>query len=216
LRFEAVIPVDKEILHIYSQIIKLNSLENGHLFTTVLHFMKYIIITGIMASAFLLSGCDKKNGSPDNSTVQPSAQAATTLSSLPILQPALTAYMQGDTKTVVSNFLVVDWSARPLFASGSALNLTENQLHALSEANYHAKSTEVTSQLLSLKALATAVAEAGRDEAKSGDAIQARKDFMSVKQFGTALDNPDHLKIVQLVGQAYKKMSDADMAKIGK
>jgi hypothetical protein len=127
----------------------------------------------------------------------------------------LTAYRQGDKSTAVSRFLAVDWSARPLFASGSALNLSEDQFKSLSEADYHAKSREMLSQLSSLKELANAVGEAGHDAIKKGDATKARKCYMSLKQFGTALDTPAYPQITRLVGQGYRKMADKQMATIG-
>jgi hypothetical protein len=68
---------------------------------------------------------------------------------------------------------------------------------------------------LRFKQLAAAVAQAGRDAASKGDAAQARKYFTSLKQCGTALDSPDRLSLVQFVGQAFKKMSDKELAKIG-
>ena len=46
-------------------------------------------------------------------------------------------------------------------------------------------------------------------------AAQARKYFTSLKQCGTALDNADRLRMVQLVGQALKKMADAELGKVG-
>jgi hypothetical protein len=61
--------------------------------------------------------------------------------------------------------------------------------------------------------LAAAVAQAGRDAAAKGDAEQARKYFLSLKQCGTALDRPDSLSLVQLVGRAFKKMADTELEK---
>ena len=151
-------------------------------------------------------------------TAEPTTNADVALSSLPILQPALTAWQQGDASTAVRSFLAVDWSPRPLFAAGSPLSLSDDQMHALrahSEADYEAKSREVITELIQLKELAKAVEEAGRDAASKGDVAQARKDFTSLKQFGTALDSPDYVQIVQLVGRASKKMSDIELARIG-
>ena len=101
-----------------------------------------------------------------------------------------------------------------MFASDSTLSLSEGQFVALSNAERQSKSGEMMSQLASLKQLARAVAQAGRDAASKGDTAQARKHFTSLKQCGTALDSPDCLRIVQLVGQALKKMGDAELANI--
>ena len=170
--------------------------------------MKYAIITGVMAVTILMAGCGKK--SPSSSTTLPSAQAATASSS-PAAQPALTAWQQGDKAAAVSSFLAADWSARPLFATGSTLNLTEDQFKELSETDRH----EMLTQLASLKQLAASVGQAGLDAASKGDVTQARKDFTSVKQFGAALESPNYTILVQLVGKAFEKMSDTELAKIG-
>jgi hypothetical protein len=125
----------------------------------------------------------------------------------------MTAWQQGDKSTAVSRFVGTDWAARPLFAADSVLSLSEAQFKALPAAELEAKSAEMLPQLESLKKLASAVAQAGRDAASKGDTAQARKHFNSLKQCGTALESPDCLVIVQLVGKALKKMGDAELGK---
>ena len=174
--------------------------------------MKNAIITGVMAAAILIAGCGKK--SPSGSTTPPPAQAEAASAS-PIAQPALTAWQQGDKAAAVSSFLAADWSARPLFAVGSTLSLSEAQFKALSDADRQAKSAEMTAQLGSLKQLAAAVAQAGLDAAAKGDASQARKDFTSLKQCGAALESSDYMLLVQLVGKGIEKRGDTELAKIG-
>ena len=68
----------------------------------------------------------------------------------------------------------------------------------------------------SLKQLATAVAQAGRDAATKGDTTQTRKCFTALKQCGTALSSPDTSSLVQLVGKALINMADTELAKTGK
>ena len=156
----------------------------------------------------MFAGCSK-NASSCGSTTSPTAQAD-------ILQPALTAWQQGDKATAVSNFLAADWSGRPSSVSGSILSLTKDQYHALSDADRQAKSVQVTAQLKVLRDMTEhGVEQAGLDAASKGDSAQARKCFMSLKQCGTALDRPDVMQIVQLTGQAIKKIADKEMAKIG-
>jgi hypothetical protein len=174
--------------------------------------MKNITITGIMAATILIAGCGKK--SPSSSATPPPAQTDAASSS-PAAQTALTAWQQGDKTAAVSSFLAADWSARPLFATGSTLNLSEAQFMALSNADRQAKSDEMMPQLRSLKQLAQAVVQAGHDAASKGDATQARKYFTSLKQFGTALEGPDCMQLVQLFGKTFVKMSDAELTKTG-
>jgi hypothetical protein len=127
----------------------------------------------------------------------------------------MTAWERGDKPAAINSFLATDWSARPRFAAGSALGLSEDQFKSLSEADRQARSTEMMPQLDSFKQLAAAVAQAGREAAAKGDKDQARKCFAAVKDSGTALDRPDCLSIVQLVGKSLKKMADAELAKNG-
>ena len=174
--------------------------------------MKNVIITGVLAATVLMAGCGKKSSS---SSATPPTQAEAASSSSPVSQPALAAWQQGDKAAAVSSFLAADWSARPLFAAGSVLSLSEDQFKALSDADRQTKSTEMTAQLASLKQLAAAVTQAGDDAASKGDVAQARKYFTSLKQCGTALASPDCLRLVQLVGQGFVKRADTELAKIG-
>jgi hypothetical protein len=176
--------------------------------------MKNIIITGVMAAAILTAGCRKQPGPADNTTPPPKAQA-NTAAAAPLAQQALTAWQQGDKSAAVNAFLAADWSARPLFAAGSILNLSEDQFKALSDADRQEKSAAMMAQLASMKQLATAVVQSGRDATANGDAAQARKYFTAVNQCGAALAGPDSLKLVQLVGQAFQKMSDQELKKLG-
>jgi major membrane immunogen (membrane-anchored lipoprotein) len=164
--------------------------------------MKTMIISGIVAVSILLAGCGKKDGSSGSSAPTKKQQANAASAAVPVTQLAMRAWQQGDKSTAISSFLETDWSARPLFASGSTLSLSEGQFKALSNNDRQAKSSEMESQLHSLKELAAAVAQTGRDAASKGDAAQARKCVTSLKQCGTALDSPDSLLIVQLVGKA--------------
>jgi hypothetical protein len=176
--------------------------------------MKNVIITGVVAATVLIVGCGKKDGSLGSSATPPTAKADSASSS-PAAQPALTAWQQGNKAAAVSSFLAVDWSVRPLFAADSPLNLSENQFMALSVAEREAKSKDMLAQISSLKQMAQAVVQAGHDAVSKGDVAQARKFFTSLKQCGTALESPDCMQLVQLVGKAFVKMSDTELTKIG-
>ena len=158
-----------------------------------------------MAATVLMAGCGKK--SPGSSITPPPVPANAALSS-PVAPPALAAWQQGDKAAAVSNFVAADWGTRPLFAAGSPLSLSEDQFKALSDAERQARSGDMMSQIASLKQLAQAVVQAGHDAASKGDAAQARKYFTSLKECGTALESPDCLQLIQLIGKAFVKMSD--------
>ncbi|MCD8534205.1 MAG: hypothetical protein LR011_05205 [Verrucomicrobia bacterium] len=176
--------------------------------------MKIQTIGTIMAVTILLAGCGKQNTSSGTSPSSAKEQTSTA-SVAPVAQAAMLAWQQGDKSKGISSFLATDWSASPLFPSDSALSLSEDQFKALSNAARQTKSNEMLPQISSLKQLGEAVAQAGRDAAAKGDTAQARKCFTSLKQCGTALSSPDCLSLVQLVGKAFEKMSDAELAKIG-
>jgi hypothetical protein len=176
---------------------------------TALHFMKNIILTVIMAATILTVGCGKQ--SPGSSATRPPASTNTSATA----QPALTAWQQGDKAAAITNFLAADWSAHPLFAAGSSLNLSESQFKALSDTEREAKSKDMMAQIASLKQMAQAVMQAGEDAAAKGDTTQARKCFTSIKQCGTALESPDCMLLVQLVGKAFEQMGISRLAKIG-
>lgn len=171
---------------------------------TTLRFMKIATISAVLTASLLLAGCGKR-------TTPPSSTAST---AAPVTESAMNALQEGDTPKAVSKFIETDWSGRPLFAAGSTLSLTEDQFKALSDAARQAKSAEMMSQLDWVKKLAAAVAQAGRDAAAKGDTAQARKYFTSLKECGTALESPDCLSLVQLVGKAFKKLADTELAKI--
>lgn len=177
--------------------------------------MRTQIVSGMMAAAILLAGCSKKDGSSGGSAPPKKQPADAASAAAPITHAAMTAWQQGDKSAAITSFLEADWSARPLFASGSTLSLSEDQFKALSNADRQAKSNEMLPQISALKQLAAAVAQTGRDATSKGDAAQARKCFTSLKQCGTALDSPDRLLLVQFVGQAFKKLADAELAKVG-
>lgn len=172
--------------------------------------MKNAIITGAMAATILIAGCTRGNHASSGPATRATASAA------PVLQPALQSWQQGDKAAAVSHFLAVDWSRRPLFASGSVLNLTEDQFKGLSDSERQAKSRDMTAQLALLKQLAAAVAQAGLDARSKGDAAQAGKDFTSLKQFGQALESSNYMLIVQLVGKGIEKRGDAELKNIGR
>lgn len=172
-----------------------------------LHLVTILVATTL---AVTLAGCGKKPQAPGNPP-PPTANAAST----PVAEPMLTAWQQGDQAGALSRFLETDWSKRPLFTPGSTLSLSEEQFVALPTSDREAKSKAMLPQLSDLKKLSQAVAQAGRDAAAKKDAVLARKHFAALQQFGAAVDTPDSMTIVRLVGRAVKKMGDDEMGKLG-
>ena len=159
--------------------------------------MKMKTISTVMAVAILLAACGKKNASP-------------------VAEPAMSAWQQGDKSMAVSRFLAADWSRRPLFASDSVLSLTEHQFAAFQGSERQAKSDELKKQSDSLMLLASTVGVAGYDAASKGDVSLAKRYYTSMKQCGTAMNNPDYLSDVQFAGLVMIKEADTELAKLGK
>lgn len=177
--------------------------------------MKIQAISTIIAAILLSAGCSKKNttsGTPQSAAKEQMSAA----SSSPVSQAAMAAWQQGDKPTAISTFLAADWNARPLFASDSVLSLTEGQFKSLSDTERKLKSAEMMKQIDSLKQLAAAAAQSGREAAAKGDTTQAQKCFTSLKQFGMALSGPECLSLVQIVGKGFARMADTELAKMSK
>jgi hypothetical protein len=166
--------------------------------------MKTTTIVTALAATFLLAGCGKQSALPSS----PPSTAT------PVTQPIMTAWQKGGKSTAVTSFVETDWSSRPLFASGSALSLAEQQFKALTNFEQQERSSEMMPQIDSLKQLATAVAQAGQDTAAKGDAAQARKYFAAMQQCGATLDTSNSLTLVRLVGQGMKKRADTEISKL--
>ena len=166
--------------------------------------MKTTVIVTVLAASLLLMGCGKQTALPSS---PPSTVA-------PVTQSAMTAWQQGDKAAALASFVETDWSARPLFASGSVLSLSEDEFKALSNSERQAKSSEMFQQIDSLKRLAAAVAQAGQDAAAKGDTAQARKHLTSLREFGSALDTSNSLALLRLVGQSIQKSADTKMSKL--
>ena len=177
--------------------------------------MKTTIIGGMLAVSLYLAGCDNKDEAPAGSAPARKPSASAAVAAAPVTQAAMAAWQQGDKSAAISSFIAADWSARPLFASDSPFSLSEDQFKTLSNADRQVKSNEMLPQIGSLKQLAAAVADAGRDAAAKGDATQARKCYTTLKQFGTALDSPDHASLVQMLGQSFKTTADTELTKLG-
>lgn len=172
------------------------------------------VVALLLAASFVgggLTGCEKKS----ESSGPAGSQSTATATKPAVAESAVAAWLQGDKANALNRFLETDWSAGPLFEAGSSLALTEAQFKSLSSAQREAQSQENLAKLKVLKEMAATVVAAGRAAAEKQDVALARKHFNSVRQFGEALDGPDSLAILKLVGQAAKKMADKELTALG-
>jgi hypothetical protein len=173
------------------------------------------ILLGAALIGVSLAGCGKTSDSSGNPPPLAKQEQGITPATTPAMQSALTAWEQGDTSVAVSRFLEADWSARPLFAPGSTLSLSEEQFMSLARADRNAKQSELITKVGEVKRLGGAVLQAGRDTAAKKDHAQARKHISSVKQCGEALQGPESMAILQQTGRALTHMADDELAKLG-
>ena len=165
------------------------------------------LIATVLTLGLAVVGCHKQTG--------------TTATAAPVAQPALTAWQQGDRAGAVSRFLTADWTAGPLFAPDSILSLTEAEFAGrvkpgwipfVTTGRIKATTVQMTKDLGTMKQLAAAVAQAGRDAAATNDVTLARKYFTSLQRFATALDTTNALAILRLDAQAIRKRAESELA----
>jgi len=153
--------------------------------------------------AAALVGCGKQQ-TPAGATGKPAP-----------LDQVLASWQQGDQAGAIQRFLETDWKSSSAIGARSPLSHRESELPGMSAAARDKLAKEVMAQLSDLKALARAVRDQGQAAAGT-DPAQARRCFAKLEECGAALDKPEGMKIVQLVGQALRKMAAAQSAKPGK
>ena len=131
------------------------------------------------------------------------------------MEPILAGWQAGNKAAAIKLFSETDWAKRPLFAAGSTLALSEKQFVALPRDQQTSASTELLQQGKILRELVAAVRQAGLDAAAQRDIAQARNYFAAIQQCGEALDGPEATALVNLLGRAFQKLAEAELAKLG-
>ena len=170
------------------------------------------VIIAVANVAF--SGCGKPSTTPAPAT-HPAAQASSRPDGPSTMEPVLSAWQTGDRSAAIKLFVEADWTTRPLFAAGSTMGLSEKQFGALSREQQTKTSAELLEQSKGLKELVAAVRQAGRDAAAKRDIAQARNCFAAIQQCGEALDTPESTGLINLVGRAFKKSAETELAALG-
>lgn len=173
-------------------------------------------ITSCLAAAILLSACGKKAAAPASGAQSPGAsapsEAASSSSAMPVSEPAISAMGEGNTDAAVRDFVNADWSARPLFTTGSSLNLSEAQFEAIPQAEREKNHEDVSGVINALRQTATATVRAAHEAAAKGDKETARKYLEAVKNCGQALDKPDRLNVLIILGQSMQRDADRELS----
>ena len=157
------------------------------------------------------AGCGDRSVSENLSDGPKNAMAQATP-----LEDSLARWRAGDQAGAVQHFMEIDWKqGSPAFAPGSPLSLRESDLPAMSATDRERRVGEAMVQLRDLKQLAAAVREKGTMAAATDPAL-ARRCFAKLEECGTALDQPEALKILQLMAQVVRKMGSPEAVPSGR
>jgi hypothetical protein len=152
--------------------------------------------------AFVATGCGK--------ATPPPAVSGQTIAEQTI------ASWKSDTNAAVEKFMEIDWSQRPLFATGDVLGYSEAQFAAIPASARETMSKQMTADLQTVKMICSAVNARGRDALAKGDQATAERCFNQLKECGQALDGPDSLLLLKMTGQAINKQATGQLAALKK
>jgi hypothetical protein len=184
---------------------------------TTIHFRRTGVTSMLLAAmlAVAVGGCGKKADSARKASPQTNAPASIASEATSAAERTLTGWQQGNKAEAVQRFIDTDWKGGPAFSPESPLSRRESDLPEMSAGARDKLLKDVMVQLQDLKRLATAVRDQGQAIA-STDPELARRYFAKLDEFGAALDQPGGMKIVQLTGQACRKMAAAESTKLAK
>jgi hypothetical protein len=180
--------------------------------TRCFHFHMLLLTVTL---AIGLGGCGKNVGSSGKSSTRTTPQQTATSTASPLLDPILVSWKQGDQAGAVQQFIKTDGKGGLFFGPDSPLSHRESDLSGLSQAARDKLMKEVMAHISDVKALAAAVRNKGQAVAGT-DPELARQCFARLDELGAALDQPEGMVIIQLVGRAVRKMAAAETAKLGK
>lgn len=121
------------------------------------------------------------------------------------LDQAMTLWRGGKKDEAVAKFMAVDFSRRPLFPASSVLNYTEAQFIALPQAARDKLSTQMNADIRVLKEICANIGETAKSALAGGAAAKSDKYSAQLKKCGDALNQPDSLALLKLVGKAIQK-----------
>ena len=107
----------------------------------------------------------------------------------------------GSKEAAIEKFLSFDWNDASLFPSGTALGYSESDFASLPKTQQRQLMREVEGTAKALKQMSLRVKQLGDQSRASANSAKAKICFNSVGQCGTALDQPNRLRILQLVGK---------------
>lgn len=153
----------------------------------------FCILVGVLAFS--------SSASPVHAQDQPRKALLAVTEKPATMAEVMKLWREGKQSDAVDKFLAVDFSKRPLFPTGSVLNLTEAEFIELPSAARDKMSKAMLDDIQIIKLIAGQVKDLAKTPAK---AAQCRS---QLKAAGEAFDRPGGLALLKLVGQALKKMA---------
>lgn len=123
----------------------------------------------------------------------------------PTLDRAMKHWQAGNKDDALKEFVAVDFTQRPLFPKGSVLAYSETEFMALPRAVNEKIHPQILSEIRPLKGLALHVKEASVAAQNQGDKAKADKYLLQLQRCGEALDHPNSLALLQVVGKGFKR-----------
>lgn len=123
------------------------------------------------------------------------------------VEEVLRLWNAGKKDEALEGFLRVDFARRPLFPKGSPLGYSEKDFMALPRAVNEKMHAQILEEVRTMKGLAVHVKEAAAAARARGDGVRSEACLTQLKKFGAALEHPDSLALLQMVGKAFTKLA---------
>ncbi len=120
---------------------------------------------------------------------------------------AMTLWQGGKKDEAIAKFMAVDFSRRPLFPTGSVLNYTEAQFVVLPQAARDKLATQMNADIRVLKEICAHVRDTAKSVPPGGGSAKSSSYTAQLKKCGDALNHPDSLALLKLVGKAIQKQA---------
>jgi hypothetical protein len=181
------------------------------------------MIAGLVLAAMLVaaSGCNDEEertstGGEGERQTQPKAGAPTRPGAAEGGgDKALLLWWQGRKAAAARQFLAVDWPGEQAFVSFPGLQMTQQQLAALSPKDRERKTGEIQGHCRRLRGLAAFIVDAGRKAASAGDRKAAEARFRAVQACGELLTrNPDGVLVILELGRELTSAASEELGKL--
>jgi len=173
--------------------------------------MTKVFAVCMLILVLVFAGCKKKASHSPDETDQ-SEQELEVIESAngpDYLEKVIKIWSQGNKNVAVDELLQINWQKKPYFSDESVFNLIEQEYVLLSSSE---QADHMNTLTKGLKPLCFYVIELGREAANIGNIEKAKLYFQAVYNCGEFLtENPNGVKIIQLIGKALMKKSSQEL-----